>query len=191
MKITAHSSSGSIEFESETGIVTLFNLDKEDDHKPSPDDYKEIVKVDIEEYERTYGHKPNHDVDILDIGYWYIDGEYEEPCFDWRSDRDENIAEDNGPFSKAHSNWGVIQFNTVTGEVISAIVANTKDLNGDENYLLKIVRLDVDEWRKYHKTEQIPSHVDIVDFGDWTADGEYTEPSAEHRAIIENYNHSK
>ena len=45
-----------------------------------------IVKFDIDEWERHYG-KPMrrlYSIDILDLGYWMKDGSYEGPEHDWR-----------------------------------------------------------------------------------------------------------
>jgi hypothetical protein len=40
-----------------------------------------IVKVDFGEYIGTYGSLPDcGEFDILDLGYWSIDGSYDPPC---------------------------------------------------------------------------------------------------------------
>jgi len=77
--ITAFSSHGTIDFDSETGLVISQTLDECNDCCPN-----NIGTFDVKEYARTYGHKPDTDIDILDLGYWLKDGTYEEPAYDWR-----------------------------------------------------------------------------------------------------------
>jgi len=86
MNITACSSHGSIEFDSETGIVFSQHLDNCED---CPDN---IGRFDVEEYKKFYGvTELPAEIDILDLGYWLEDESYEEPAHDWRIERDENI----------------------------------------------------------------------------------------------------
>lgn len=46
-----------------------------------------IIKFDFGEYINNYGSLPDHGgFDILDIGYWNLDGSYQEPCLDHRNE---------------------------------------------------------------------------------------------------------
>ena len=95
MKITACSSHGTIDFDSETGVVISQSLDECDDGCPN-----NIARFDVEEYTRTYGHKPDKDVDILDLGYWLEDESYEEPAYNWREET--NLMRAGGEFDDFH-----------------------------------------------------------------------------------------
>ena len=46
----------------------------------------DILKFDVEEYRKHHNAELPDTVDILDIGYWEKNGEYEEPCHDWREE---------------------------------------------------------------------------------------------------------
>jgi hypothetical protein len=82
------SSHGLIVFDADDGYVVDFDLD--DEFGPVP------VKIDVEEWKRRYpGELPGGGThDVLDFGYWYADGRYEEPAEGWRTDREENIKSD-------------------------------------------------------------------------------------------------
>lgn len=55
-----------------------------------------------------------------------------------------------------------------------------------ENCIDDIKKVDFDEWKKYHKTDELPNEFDILDVGLWRIDGEYEEPVAEHRFLAIN-----
>lgn len=52
-------------------------------------DYPDIAQLDLDEWLITYtGENPETgEHDILDFGYWTEDGEYSEPCAEFRRDR--------------------------------------------------------------------------------------------------------
>lgn len=52
-------------------------------------------RLDLSEHNQTYPDYPLRDSvwDILDWGYWTKEGVYEEPCWEWRAERNERIAE--------------------------------------------------------------------------------------------------
>lgn len=91
--LTAMSSHGEIVADAETGIVlnlNRLNLSNESwGHRYIP------VQFDLSEWHRRYpGEKLPRSLDILDLGYWFLDTEskcsgYEEPAEDWRLDREE------------------------------------------------------------------------------------------------------
>ena len=76
--ITARSSHGTIEFDSQTGFVTSVFLD-------NCPDCPNVGTFDIEEYKKYYNVKelPAF-IDILDLGYWSEGESYEPPAEDWR-----------------------------------------------------------------------------------------------------------
>jgi hypothetical protein len=56
---------------------------------PSLSDYKNddlvgITKFDFTEYRKWYPNEELDTIDILDIGYWTKNGQYEPPCYAWR-----------------------------------------------------------------------------------------------------------
>jgi len=84
MKITARSSHGTIVFGSETGLVLTG-----ESNLCGCEDCPQVERFDIEEYRKFYGVEelPGYmDIDILDLGYWGMDGIYEEPCHGWREE---------------------------------------------------------------------------------------------------------
>ena len=80
MNITAFSSHGSIEFDSESGLVISQDLD-------NCEDCPNVGTFDVEEYKQNYqvDHLPSN-LDILDLGYWMEDESYEPAAQDWRED---------------------------------------------------------------------------------------------------------
>ena len=54
---------------------------------------KNIVRFNMEEY-KIYHGQIDDSYDILNLGYWDNKGVYEEPCQDWRDNREERLAED-------------------------------------------------------------------------------------------------
>lgn len=80
MEIQVRSSHGMLIVDGATGDVKDYWLDG-----TAPKEYYYIVRVDVEEFNRTYaavGHifREMGDVDILDVGYWLKDGTYEPPA---------------------------------------------------------------------------------------------------------------
>jgi len=52
-----------------------------------------IERFNLEEYNAHYGVNDHAEFDILDVGYWTRDGEYEEPVESWRAQIGEELAE--------------------------------------------------------------------------------------------------
>lgn len=80
------SSHGQITINYNTGYVISCVGDKKGE-------LKKIVKFDIEEYRKYYG-KVHDSYDILNLGYWNNEGVYEDPCQDWRENREERLSEE-------------------------------------------------------------------------------------------------
>lgn len=76
-------SHGELEVSVSSGYVLGCDLIAEQDGE-----YMDIVRFDIWEYAKEYPNETlgGSHVDILDIGYWMIDGTYEPPREDWRND---------------------------------------------------------------------------------------------------------
>ena len=74
--ITAMSSHGTFSFDDKTGKVLSIDLDTEFGQLP--------LTVDVFEYKNHYTAAFTGDVDVLDIGYWTVDGLYAEPDHRWR-----------------------------------------------------------------------------------------------------------
>lgn len=75
-----HSSYGDITIDMRDGSVI--------DHGMN-DEYKDVVRFDLDEYFRTYPNESRDVVDefdILDLGGWSADGSYMDPAHDWRRD---------------------------------------------------------------------------------------------------------
>jgi hypothetical protein len=75
---TAYSSHGNFVFDNLTGKVLKNNLKSEFGQMP--------LTVDIDEYKSYYGYPMQNDVDVLDIGYWTLDGIYTPPIYEWREE---------------------------------------------------------------------------------------------------------
>jgi hypothetical protein len=76
------SSGGSLKVDFQTGLVVECTTCRNEDN-----DLKDIVRFDIEEYKAYYGiSEIPADLDILDLGYWNMDGGYEKPVQDWRNE---------------------------------------------------------------------------------------------------------
>lgn len=75
---TAYSSQGSFTFDQVTGKVLSHSLKNDFGQVP--------LTVDVIEYQQFYGHQVNDGVDVLDIGFWSVDGIYTPPTYDWRED---------------------------------------------------------------------------------------------------------
>ncbi len=58
--------------------------DTDEDEMDQEDSYIRVARVDVDEYAKWFGEM--HDTDILLIGYWTKDGEYEEPEADARAE---------------------------------------------------------------------------------------------------------
>lgn len=57
-----------------------------DSLEPEDVGYSNIARFDVEEWQRRYPGQKIEDatLDVLDIGYWTKDGQYEAPEDDWR-----------------------------------------------------------------------------------------------------------
>lgn len=80
-----HSSSGQLIADLYTGEVTGSYIENQED-----ENFKKIISIDLKEFRKHYGitascNTPT-DIDILDIGYWLINGDYIKPADDWRRD---------------------------------------------------------------------------------------------------------
>lgn len=76
------SSNGEITVDKENGICIKYNCNE---------DIADIIIFDIKENEKYHNRKieGGDELDILDFGYWYKDGDiikYEEPAHDWRKE---------------------------------------------------------------------------------------------------------
>lgn len=97
---TLQSTYGTVVFDVDTGFVKSARLDREFGGRP--------FKIDVDEWRQRYpGEDMEGEHDVLDFGYWYYEKkpgakrgrrnvEYEEPCEDWRKDREARIAEGGG-----------------------------------------------------------------------------------------------
>lgn len=84
-------SNGFIQADSETGQVLVCEIDPFSDW---PEEHWPAV-IDVAEYRRTYpGEDVTGGVDILDVGYWMRNGEYDEPEQDFRADYQRRLAGD-------------------------------------------------------------------------------------------------
>ena len=85
-RITAivHSSHGDITIDGRTGHIIGIELDGHD--YESCAHINSITRFDLSEFQNFYpGEHVTEHYDILDLGYWYGDGEvYEEPDYEWR-----------------------------------------------------------------------------------------------------------
>lgn len=84
---SVYSSNGEITIELSTGRVTDMVV-YADCELPN------IIRFDLEEYRRYYGVDNESNIDILDLGYWYREGDrvfYEEPLLDWRVEHQNEI----------------------------------------------------------------------------------------------------
>ncbi len=83
--INIRSSNGTLTADTITGDVIKCDMDGEG--------IDAIKKFDLEEFCKHYGYSKETmpiDIDILDLGYWYVSIkgilEYEEPAHDWREE---------------------------------------------------------------------------------------------------------
>ncbi|MBT1154407.1 hypothetical protein J1C56_02255 [Aminobacter anthyllidis] len=56
---------------------------------PDPDGetgYSDIVRVDLDEWRKTYPREEPQHLDVLDVGAWTSGGEYVPPEVEWRKD---------------------------------------------------------------------------------------------------------
>lgn len=79
-----------------------------------------------------------------------------------------------------HSSWGTITINN-SGEVLEK---NIEEIEGEESFLLEVVKFDLEEWKKYWETEELPADFDVLDLGFWNKDGEYVIPDNHWRELI-------
>ncbi|MEP2668928.1 MAG: hypothetical protein ABJH04_08030 [Cyclobacteriaceae bacterium] len=80
--VIVYSSNGEITVNKKTGDVVLITPNGSDDAA-----FRRIKKFDLDEYKRYYNLECIPDnIDILDLGYWYDNNEYEEPAMDWREE---------------------------------------------------------------------------------------------------------
>lgn len=82
---TAAGSGGHFHFQAADGLVLA------SPGTPTPAAYSHISRVDVDEWRKAYPGEPlaGRTIDILDLGFWYEDGEgvrcYEPPAYDWRA----------------------------------------------------------------------------------------------------------
>jgi hypothetical protein len=79
----------------------------------------------------------------------------------------------------ANGCWGTLFCDITTGNVIHYKRGSRWKKPGDGYD--HIVRLDVDEWRKYYPGEDIALDHDVLDFGSWDADWVYEGPETDWR----------
>lgn len=79
--VTIAGSHGSMVVDASTGVVLKWN-------HSGDGDYKDIVKIDLDEYRRTYPGPGGimARIDVLDVGYWDKSGAYEPPAEHWRKE---------------------------------------------------------------------------------------------------------
>lgn len=75
-----HSSNGELKVNSKTGKVIKCDMSTDGEG------IDQIERFDIEEYKKFWNAEITDDIDILNLGYWTKDGQYEEPADDWRKD---------------------------------------------------------------------------------------------------------
>lgn len=81
------STHGKFDFDWKTGIVSGTVLSSDFGAKP--------VVVNVIEWKKRYPkEKPVSSTDVLDIGYIDTEGDYNEPCEEWREEREEEIAKE-------------------------------------------------------------------------------------------------
>ena len=89
------------------------------------------------------------------------------------------------------SSCGVIKINT-DGYIRSIDTYSCYSSPLDPDYLPKIEKFDLEEYKKYWKLselDELPDTFDILDLGYWDKEGVYEEPCEEHRRRIkENMN---
>lgn len=51
----------------------------------------DINMFDLVEWKHYWQRNPDHDFDILDLGYWLKDGSYEPPVLDWRQEAKRSV----------------------------------------------------------------------------------------------------
>lgn len=73
---------GTLVVDGSTGCI----LEYEPELDYPEDDYWHIQRFDLEEYRRHYPSNPTGTIDILDIGYWTVSGDYEPPEPDYRKE---------------------------------------------------------------------------------------------------------
>lgn len=81
---TASGSWGTLTAWKDTGMVVSYD---DEGNLPDPDGgtgYANIVRLDVDEWRRTYPGQDLTHVDILDIGTRDTDGEYVGPEYEWR-----------------------------------------------------------------------------------------------------------
>lgn len=79
------SSGGIIRVRKSSGVVVEVLLEKDDD--PDYQNLKEITRFDMKEWHEAYPKEEVPDtVDILDLGYWMKNNQYETPVYDWRAE---------------------------------------------------------------------------------------------------------
>jgi len=87
---------GELEVDPETGEVLYYYPRYYDADALEGEDYNKIARLDVQEWRETY---PNREMagdtvhDILDWGYWTVDGVYEPPCESYRMDLKLSMAE--------------------------------------------------------------------------------------------------
>jgi len=87
---------------------------------------------------------------------------------------------------EVRSSNGEIIADSKTGKVKSVEVYGKQ-----KNYIEDIDRFDLDEYKKYHNTDEIPLSIDILDLGYWNKDNTYDEPEHSWRERMKNREFAK
>ena len=83
----------------------------------------------------------------------------------------------------ASGNWGTLTADAIMGDILEYDhEGNLPDPDGETGYS-DIVRLHIAEWRNTYPGEE-PTHMDVLDIGGWTLDGDYFPPEHEWREEI-------
>ena len=90
--IQVFSSWGSIYADRITGKVIDRSLDDFDENGRNY--LADIDRIDISEHEHFWDKKISDTVDILDLGYWNMDGSYDGPETSWRNEARELMEQD-------------------------------------------------------------------------------------------------
>lgn len=89
MTIEVYGSWGPFQVNARTGVVVTpvhERLCIDETEGGTYDGYARIARVNLAEFEAYWGEDPasHSSIDILDLGYWTLDGTYEPPDLRWR-----------------------------------------------------------------------------------------------------------
>jgi hypothetical protein len=69
-------------------ISTEFDYEDGNEKESGEHEYSKILRFDVAEFTKEYGSLGDRNIDILDIGYWFSDGDgqeqYEPPDYEFR-----------------------------------------------------------------------------------------------------------